>query len=400
MNAFTKYSVLLALVAAISLTGCTPEEKGVSSEEIKFGTWAPLTGPASHLSASAKAIDAYFKYINEEEGGVHDHTLTLVTKDDGYDASRTPDLVTELIEQDQVFGIVGGLGTDNCLSVMDYLATQMVPWVTPGSGSRIWTTPVHAYRFSTYPSYVTEGKALGRYAVEEFEGERIGIFYQDDSYGREGEDGVRLGIRAGSDLDDFIAVTRYKIGDTDFSSQVKYLKDKVIDVLVLWAMPEYAKGLLEEIQRQNDEVMFRSMEFHPKLLGGGLLADPSMAETAGPEWEGAVVATNVPDPNSDEPGVVRAREILAKYAPDVPFGTAALTGMIRAELAVEGLKRTRPPITRVRFIVGMESIENWSDNILGEPITISKENHHGFDKIRLIKAEGGKYVPLKDWMSP
>ncbi len=91
---------------------------------------------------------------------------------------------------------------------------------------------------------------------------------------------------------------------------------------------------------------------------------------------------------------------MSKYAPDVHFGTSALTGMMRAELAVEGLKRTRPPITRVRFIVGMETIENWSDSILGEPITISKENHHGFDKVRLIKAEGGKYVLVKDWMNP
>jgi ABC-type branched-subunit amino acid transport system substrate-binding protein len=399
MNAFTKQIFVLALAAAFSLTGCEPDVTGVSSDEITFGTWAPLTGPASHLSDSAKAIEAYFKYVNEEEGGVHEKKLALITKDDGYDSSRTPDLVRELVEQDQVFGIVGGLGTDNCLSVVDYLATEMVPWVTPGSGSRIWTIPVHAYRFSTYPSYVTEGKALGRYAVEEFEGKRVGLFYQNDSYGREGEEGVRLGIRAGSDLDDFTAEVSYNIGDTDFSSHVKKLKDEVIDVLVLWSMPEYAKGLLEEIQKQNDEVRFRSMEFHPKLLGCGLLADPSMAETAGPEWEGAVVATNVPDPLSDAPGVVRAKEILAKYAPDVAFGTSALTGMIRAELAVEGLKRTRPPITRVRFIVGMETIENWSENILGEPITISKEDHHGFDKVRLIKAEGGKYVTVKDWMN-
>ncbi len=400
MNAFTKRFVLLTLGIAISLTGCGKEEKGVSKDEIKFGTWAPLTGPASHLSDSAKAIEAYFKYINEEEGGVHGHKLALITKDDGYDATRTPDLVKELVEQDEVFAIVGGLGTDNCLSVMDYLATKMVPWITPGSGSRIWTIPVHAYRFSTYPSYVTEGKALGRYAVEEFEGKRVALFYQDDSYGREGEEGVRLGIRAGSDLEDFTAEVSYKIGDTDFSSQVKTLKDKVIDTLVIWALPEYATALLEEIKVQNDQVKFRSMEFHPHLLGGGLLADPSMLETAGELWEGAVVATNVPDPNSDAPGVLRAKEIMAKYAPDVRFGTAALTGMMRAELTVEGLKRTRPPITRVRFIVGMETIENWTDSILGEAITISKENHHGFDMVRLIKAEGGKYVPVKDWMNP
>ncbi len=280
MNAFTKPIVLVALVAAISLTGCEPEVTGVSKDEIKFGTWAPLTGPASYLSDSAKAIEAYFKYINEEEGGVHGKKLTLIIKDDGYDSSRTPGVVKELIEQDQVFAIVGGLGTDNCLSVMDYLATEMVPWITPGSGSRIWTMPVHAYRFSTYPSYVTEGKALGRYAVEEFEGKRIGFFYQNDSYGREGEEGVRLGVRAGSDLDDFTAAVSYRIGDTDFSSQVKTLKDKVVDTVVIWAFPEYATALLQEINKQNDQVKFRSMEFHPHLLGSGLLADPSMLEAS------------------------------------------------------------------------------------------------------------------------
>ena len=396
----TQRIVLLAVaVACVAfLSGCGDPEIGITKGEIKIGTWAPLTGPATHLGVSAKAVDAYFKYINEEEGGVHGRKLTLITKDDAYDPTRTPGVVTELVEQDLVFAIVGGHGTANCLAVKDYLALEMVPWVNPGSGSRVWTIPVQAYVFSIYPSYVTEARALAEYAVKELGADRVGMMYQDDSFGREGQEGALLALgRLDKEL--LISVP-YSIGETDFSDKAKQLRVKVLDTVMLWGIPSHVAPLLEEFKKANDLVKFRSMEFHPKLLGSGVLADPSMLEAAGELWEGAIVASGVPNPDSDEPGVVRAREIMSKYAPDVPFGSYALMGLVRAELLVEGIKRAGPNITRVRLILALESLEEWSDNFLGQPITINKDNHQGFDSVQLMKIEDGKHISVTGWLKP
>jgi ABC-type branched-subunit amino acid transport system substrate-binding protein len=259
--------------------------------------------------------------------------------------------------------------------------------------------PVQAYIFSIYPSYVTEGQVLGRYAVEEMGADRIGLFYQDDAFGREGQEGVRTGLRGvGKEL---TIEVPYKVGETDFTAHAQKLKDQVLDTVIMVAIPSHAARLLEVIQGMNDAVAFRSQEFRPKFLGNGILSDPVMLELAESQlWNGAVLSSTMPDPTSDEPGVVRAREIAAKYLPDVPFGTYVLIGLMRAELFVEGLRRAGPGVNRIRLLLAYEDMENWSDNILGQPITFSKESHQGFNSVRLMKVEDGKYVSVSDWTTP
>lgn len=397
MNTRTHRYVLLAVALAFTLSACGETEVGVTGDEILIGTWTPLTGPATELSVMAKAMEAYFQSVNDQ-GGVHGRNLRLIVKDDGYDPSRTPDVVRELIEEDQVYAIVGGNGTANCLAVQDYILGKMVPWINPGSGSRNWTIPINAYIFTVYTSYVTEGQILAKYAVNNLEVERVGLFYQDDSYGREGQEGVRVGLRGmQKELEVEVA---YRVGETDFSSHAKQLYDAVLDTVFVWALPEPTKALLAEFEKINAGVKFRSMEVRANYLGSGLLSDPAMLDGAGELWEGAIAATHMPDPDSDEPGVVRAREIMSQYAPDVPFGTYALMGLSRAELLVEGLRRSGSNLTRIKIIRSLEGLENWSDNIIGQPITFSKENHQGFDSVRLMQAKEGVYTSLTGWLKP
>jgi ABC-type branched-subunit amino acid transport system substrate-binding protein len=387
MKATEQRGVLLAVVlSAFWLSACGGPDIGVTDEEILIGTWAPMTGPAASLGAIAVGMDAYFKYVNDE-GGIHGRKLKLIIKDDGYDSSRTPEIAKQLVEEDKVFAICGGVGTSSCMAVKDYLATKWIPWVNPGSGSRVWTSPTQAYIFSVFPSYVTEGRILARHAAEELKAEKVGLFFQDDSFGREGQEGVSLGL---GDAQKGLAVAvPYGRNDEDFSTHAQKFKDAEVDAVVLWSTPSKAGALIEE---------FKKLEFQPKLLASQVLADPVMFDLAGDAWEGAVVATGVPDPNSDEPGVVRAREIMGKYAPETPVGTYALMGMSWADVLAEGIRQAGPDLTRVRLIYTLERLESNGDNILGKAIQFSPENHHGFNAVRLLKAEGDKYVYLTDWI--
>lgn len=378
-----------AVFAALALAACGGPDVGVTRDEILIGTWTPLTGPASNLSTIAKAMDAYFAYVNEEEGGVHGRKLRLLIKDDGYDPSRTPAVVEELVDQDQVFAILGGNGTANCLAVKDYLAMKLIPWVNPGSGARIWTSPVNAYVFSTFPSYVTEGRILAKYAVEQLEAEKYGLLYQDDSFGREGQEGVRLGLR---NTDKEIALAQpYEVGQRDLSEVAQKFKDEEIDVVFIWTIAEGAAALVKA---------FDALDYHPQILASQILSDPVMFDLAGPSWEGVIVASSVPEPSSSEPGVEKARQIVEKYGQDIQFGTYALWGLSRAEVLVEGLRRAGPELTRLALIHALESIHDWSDNFLGTPISFSEENHQGLSVVHLSKAEGGTLVHLSDWMEP
>jgi ABC-type branched-subunit amino acid transport system substrate-binding protein len=387
MKVTERHGVLLGVMLSLGwLSACGGPDVGVTNEEILIGTWAPVTGLASSLNATARGIDAYVQHVNAQ-GGVHDRQIRLIVKDDGYDPARTPEVVRQLVEEDHVFALVGGIGSATCLSVQDYLANQFIPWVNPGSGLRRWVVPTNAYVFSIFPSYVTEARILAHHAVNELGAEKVGLFYQDDAFGREGQEGVSLGL---GDVDKRLEVAEpYTFGSADFAASAQKLKDAELDTVILWSTPPAAAALIAE---------FEKLEFQPKLLATQVLADPIMFELVGEAWEGAVVATGVPDPASDEAGVLRAREIMSQYAPDTPFGAYALMGLSWAELLVEGLREAGPDLTRIRLIYALENLESSVDNFLGRPIQFSSENHHGFSAVRLMKAEGGKYAYVGDWI--
>jgi ABC-type branched-subunit amino acid transport system substrate-binding protein len=381
---------LLALGALLALNSCGGTDVGVTGDEILIGTWAPLTGPASNLSTIAKAMEAYFRYVNEEEGGVHGRKLRLLVKDDAYDPAKTPAVAAELVDGERVFALLGGNGTANCLAVKDYIALKFIPWINPGSGARALTSPMNAYVFSTFPSYVTEGRVLAKYASENLPATKYGLFYQDDAFGREGQEGLRLGLR--NTTKEIAVAQTYKVGDTDMSSAAQKFKDEGVDLIFVWTITEGAASLVKAIGAIEG--------YKPQIVGSQILSDPVMFELAGAGWEGAVVASSVPEPSSGEPGVVRARSIIEKYGEGIQFGTYALWGLSRAEVLVEGLRRSGRELTRLKLLQSLETIKDWNDNFYGHPITFDGENHLGLNAVKLSKAEGGTLVHLADWTEP
>src|SRR4051812_45135922 len=89
-------------------------EPGVTSNEILIGTSLPKSGPAGAYGAVAGGAQAYFKSVNAH-GGVYGRKLTLKVYDDGYDPARTLANVKRLVQANNVFALLGVLGTDNNL---------------------------------------------------------------------------------------------------------------------------------------------------------------------------------------------------------------------------------------------------------------------------------------------
>ena len=123
-----------------------------------------------------------------------------------------------------------------------------------------------------------------------------------------------------------------------------------------------------------------------------------MFDLVGDGWDGAIVASGVPETTSDEAGVQKAREIIQQHGNGLEFGNYAMMGLVRAEVLIEGLKRAGPELTRIGLIQALENMEGWDDNILGTPITFTQEEHLGLNAVHLMKAEGGTYVHLTDWL--
>lgn len=442
--------VVAGLCLALTASACGGPDIGVSGEEIKLGSFAPLTGPYATLGNVGRSMAAYFEWLNAQ-GGIHGRSVRLILKDDQGDPEQTPALVEELLRQEQVFAMVGGMSSANTLAVREAVGLRLVPWVNPGSSAREWTDPLDAYIFSILPTSVTAAQVLARYAMSELGVSRIASLAEDTPFGIQGQEGYRLGVRrfyeqVAAALPDGVEVRYARISSrprrprTDdptsegwheyptggegvlwrvqrvdggrwgrpeaapedvgmrrspkegggMEAALAEFKEKQAGAILIWGVAEYGAEVAQAIAADPD--------WNPILLGGFAMADPQMIDLAGEAFEGAIVASTTPDLTVDSDSTRLVKQILADYAPEVPFGDYAMLGMAWAQLAHEGMERAGEDLRRINLIRALETIDNWQ-GLLGHPVTFSDESHLGFDAVTLKRVENGEFVAITGWLS-
>jgi len=101
--------IVIAAVAVTAAFGAHKADPGITSSSILIGGTFPLTGVASLYKTIPAAEAAYFAYVNDH-GGVNGRKINFDNKDDAYNPAQTVPLTQQLVEQDKVFAIFGGLG--------------------------------------------------------------------------------------------------------------------------------------------------------------------------------------------------------------------------------------------------------------------------------------------------
>lgn len=100
---------------------------GVGDDDIKVGVLVPSSGPLStSFAAMRDGIEARVNLANDK-GETGSRKITLVEKDDASDPARNLTAAQELVEQDQVFGIIEN--SPNAFSSAKYLNQNDVPVV-------------------------------------------------------------------------------------------------------------------------------------------------------------------------------------------------------------------------------------------------------------------------------
>lgn len=172
---------------------------GVNGDTIKIGTIRPASGNYAIYDQVTQGLDAYFKAKNAaggiKAGDGKSYKVELIKEDDGYDPARTPALAKKLVEQDQVFALVGVIGTEGNKAIRDYLNDQCVPNISLATGSTEWgQANKYPWYISALPSYATEAHAWVEYLKKEKPNAKIALLYQDDDFGKGYEKALKKGI--------------------------------------------------------------------------------------------------------------------------------------------------------------------------------------------------------------
>jgi ABC-type branched-subunit amino acid transport system substrate-binding protein len=214
----------------------TASAPGITATTITIGSHQPLTGIAAPgYDEIAPASSAYFQYVNAH-GGIYGRKIVYKFLNDQYNPATTSSVVHQLVLQDNVYAIFNGLGTPTHLAVAPFLNQSKVPDVFVASGCECWNAPsTWPYTFGWQLDYVREGKLLGHYIEQHFQGKKIGFFYQDDEFGQDGVKGLKDEIPAKQ----IVSQQAYAPTNTKIGPQVAALKAAGAQVVVSFSVPDF-----------------------------------------------------------------------------------------------------------------------------------------------------------------
>ena len=323
----------------LSLAG---SESGVSDLSIRFGQSAVMSGSAREVGRQLRVgILAAFAAINRA-GGVAGRRLELVTLDDAYEPEAAIVNTRRLIETEHVFGLIGATGTPTTRSAAPVALAAGVPYLAPVTGAAFLRAPTWTNVLHIRSSYEQEAEEIVARFTADLGTDRIGVLYQDDSFGRTGYRSVRLALeRRGLQP---VAVGIYPRNTTAVKTALLDLRSGDPDAVILIATFEPIVTLLEWAGRLNVAPAFATLS-----IGGRDLLRARVAQ-------GVYVAQVFPDPYDAEVRAVAAyRDALRAHDAEARPGFHSLEGYLAGRVAAEGLARCAPVPTRRCFIERLRS---------------------------------------------
>lgn len=354
----TKGLLVLAVIATLA-AAAPPPAQGQQVPAIRFGFFAPLTGPAAPDGTSSRNGAMMAVEEINAAGGVLGRPLDLIVYDDRLQASEAVAIAHRLIERDRVVAVIGGSYSGPSRATAPIFQSAGLP--------TIYAYAVHPditkagnYIFRNSFLGTVQGKA-GAYVAARMLGARTAsILVMDIDFGRALTAGFKqqaaaLGLR-------IVSEDPYPLGEKEFSPLLTKIKAANPDVL--YATAYFAEAA--QIVRQA-----KALGLTAKILGQEGYDSPKFLELAGPAAEGVLITTNL---DRDDPRPV-VREFLrryrAKHSYDADIVGASSYDAVRVmATAVERAgvvtpSRIRDQISQLRNFDGVTgTIRGW--NKLGE----------------------------------
>jgi branched-chain amino acid transport system substrate-binding protein len=349
----------------------------------------PLTGVAAPgYSEIPVGTQAYFDFVNAQ-GGVCDRQIEYTVRDDAYLPTNTTQVVNQLVLQDEVFAILGGLGTPTHSAVLDFLNEEQVPDLFVSSGALAWNDPDnYPYTFGWQPDYTVEGKIIGQYIQENFPEATVALFGQGDDLGADGFAGVKQYIE-----DQVVTEQTYTPGNTDISSQITGLVQAQPDIVVSFSVPAYTALSQLGAQRANFEPQwFISSIGSDATLVGALVNNFSQgAVQAGSSLlDGIYTTTYIPTVEiEDDPWIQLFNRAWDEHGDGSPMSNFKAYGMGQAYTLLSALVRICDNLNREALVaVIKEEASDW-DGPWQAPLDYSDTSHRGISGVRVVQLENG-----------
>lgn len=317
-------------------------QTGIAEDAILFGQSAAFSGPASELGSNMSlGILAAFHEINEL-GGVHGRELKLMTKDDAYEPEAAITNTMELIDEG-VFALIGAVGTPTSRSATPVAAEADVPYIAPFTGAAFLRDPAWGNIINLRASYNQETEEMVARLTEDLGIERIGVMYQDDSYGKAGYGGAVAALeRRGMEP---VSIGIYPRNTTAVKTGLLQLRRGNPEAVIVIGAYRPVAALVNWARHTGLDPIFMTVSF---------VGSNALAEELGPEGKGVFVTQVVPFPWDNTLPIVQSyHDALTNYDPDVEPGFVSFEGYLAGRLAIAALDSCGREVSRACFLVNL-----------------------------------------------
>lgn len=314
---------------------------GMTSDRIVFGQSAALSGSSGAIGLGVRlGINTAFAEINKK-GGVHGRKLSLITLDDGYVPERAIDNTRRLIDEEQVFALMGAVGTSTARAAIPVAKAAGVPFIGPVTGNETLIQTRWSNMVQLRASYNEETEAMVERLVNDLDIERIAVMYQNDSFGRDVYSGIRLALSR-RELAPVSSGT-YERNTSAIKTALVNIKGGRPEAVILVGNHEAIANFVRWSRHAGLKSVFMAISF---------VGIQALSETLGSDGRGIFVTQVVPFPSasSDIPVTNSFLKALAAFAPEAMPDFTSFEGYLIGRLAIEGLRNSGRLPTREDFL--------------------------------------------------
>jgi len=370
---------------------------GASDTEIRLGQTMPYSGHLSALGNFGRVQLAYFQMLNDTEGGVSGRRVNLLSRDDGYSPPKTVEAVRELVERDEVLGIIHPVGTASNKAIHRYMNQKKVPQLLVLSGSQQWNDPkANPWTMMGMIAYHTEGAIYAKHFKATMPQGKMTVLMQNDDFGKDYLGGLLSGF--GSKQDDLVLKVTYETSDPTIDSQVIAMQRTRAEGVFLGGTGKFVSLALKKIH----ELGWRPQIYLPigSASVGGILK-PAGLDAA----KGVITAANAKSPGDpawdQDIGMRGYFDFLKRWAPAInPNDSFAASGFSYAQIIVQILKQCGDHLTRENLMRQASNLKGFSSTMMLPGVTVdtSSDDYLPFQKLRLQQFDGSSYKLIGELM--
>lgn len=331
------------------------------SSRIVLGQSAAFSGPAAQLGIQMnKGAKVFIDQLNAA-GGVNGHTIELRTLDDGYEPDRCK-ANTEKLIKDEVFALLGYVGTPTCVAALPLVNEAKIPFFGPFTGAEVLRDPFSKWVFHLRASYYDETGLIVK-QLTSLGLKKIAVFYQDDAYGKAGLEGVKRALKPLGLAP--VALGTVQRNTVDVAKAVAEIVPAMPDAVVQISAYKSCAAFIREARKAGYGGTFYNVSF---------VGTQALADELGREGRGIIVSQVMPFPFSTTTQISREYlDAVARAGPEATPNYSSMEGYLAAKVFAEGLRRAGKNPSRESLVGGLESISN--ANFGGFRVDFSARDH-------------------------